>query len=291
MIGHALSMAIESSNLSPTDTASTPTATAPREGSATDRPPTLRGIEARNNAADVRRSAAASQAPGASPVEPYGSGKTAGQIRNEVEQRTAAAAAGAAAPAEPAAVRPDPVAAFAKDHLRRQARQGFEASNRLFEKAAQSTSGSSPEINRFLSHAKSYARILQALSEGKPAVAPETAGNVLSSPTVFAGPADALMVKLVNHGVSQALDSSRLTSSASVTESTDAAQELRRHAQEMKDDSRRIMESVAANYPATATRPQAAGSGTPAAGQGNESVTMLIQEARELLQILDQIGD
>ncbi|QEH33396.1 hypothetical protein OJF2_18970 [Aquisphaera giovannonii] len=375
LIGHALSMAIESSGLAATAAAAGATApsatpsTAPSAAAATTSGrPALRDIEARNAAADAQRSAASTtdehrpgsgtaaaandrrpaneaQPPGGTTVEPYGSGRTVGEIEKAAARDSGVAAATRpdatprtaatdrpemATRPEPAAAttRPDPMSAFAQGQLRQHAMRGFEESNALFEQAARNMSGTTPEMNQFLTHARSYARILQALSQGKSAAATGATDNVLSSPTVPLGQGEIQAVRLVNHGVTEALDSWKLNALPDSQGQNEASAVLRRHAQDMKAESRRLLEAVAAQYPSAATRaanataagtttggPSLADAVTAGAGQrttaangagvsnatagarpavesntGNESVAMLIQEARELIQILDHIG-
>jgi hypothetical protein len=161
--------------------------------------------------------------------------------------------------------------------IQEQARRGFEDSERLFGAAAQRIGGHDALLGRYMNAARAYARTLESLA-GWSGGAEERRGAAggdaaAGRPTMISS--DGQSVCLANHAIKELIESRRLRTICWLTGNRAGASEvLRQHAQQMHASATRTLQALA--DPATA---RTLGSATGA----------LVRQAQELALVLDEM--
>jgi hypothetical protein len=211
--------------------------------------------------------------------------------RNPTAQSTGVAATGAtAAPAPgnsrrdvveppPATARLNVLSDVRTTQLQDQARRGFEDSQRLF-RAAQHIGNEDPLLGRFLTAARDYARRLESLAgwtsgteSGQPGAAP--AAGVGGPDRARMSSMDMELVCLANHAVKDLVESCKIRTMCRLMGNRPGPSEvLRQHAEQMRIEAMRTIQSLAA---------------APAAGARSSSAVGLVGQAQELARVIDDI--
>jgi hypothetical protein len=131
---------------------------------------------------------------------------------------------------------------FASTQLLQHAKRGFEDSERLFQLAGRNQDPASNSPQAFLNAARQYARTLEALA---------TTGSGTDSPATggHAGAPDVKTVYLVNHAVMEALDAHQLRNTALMANGRlQGSDVLIDHARQMQAEGKQLIQALALPY-------------------------------------------
>lgn len=154
------------------------------------------------------------------------------------------------------------MATYVATQLQSHARRGFTDSERLFREAAQQSGDADPAMGRYLQAAQNYARSLEAFAGFTSAENGDAGGRGVAGGGML-GTSDMQSICLVNHAVKEVLDSCKLKAMCRMMgDGAQGADVLRQHAQQMRDDGMRSIQSLASMADTGTGRGAAGGGGT-----------------------------